>query len=127
MRQYRRNPKAERLAESRKLGFAAYRVRDEAERLAIPPPPPDLPPGSEWMHWPMSGIGWAADVRLLIPADRGRSRPRSDQFTLEIDGEVIAQRMGLTAIMRHLQAEVIVKQATRAQRRASDLAQWHDA
>ena len=74
------------------------------------------------MHWPMSGIGWAADVRLLIPPNQGRHRPRSDQFTLLVDGEVIGQRMGMTAIMRHLQTAVLARQANRAQRGEIDAA-----
>lgn len=64
----------------------------------------------------MAGIGWAADVRLLIPPNKGRRRPRSDQFTLTINDEVIGQRMGLGAVWRHLHEHVIPKQATRWQR-----------
>ena len=74
------------------------------------------------MHWPMSGIGWAADVRLLIPPNQGRHRPRSDQFTLMVDDEVIGQRMGMTAIMRHLQTAVLARQANRSQRGEIDAA-----
>jgi hypothetical protein len=116
MRRYRRTLKEDRLAEARKQGLKAWRKLDEAARLAIPPAPPDLRPGEQWMHWPMSGIGWAADVRLLIPPNQGRRRTRSDQFTLTINDEVIGQRMGLGAILRHLQEHVIPKQATRDQR-----------
>lgn len=116
MRHYRRSKADERLAEARKHGLKAWRKRDEAARLAIPPAPPDLRPGEQWMHWPMSGIGWAADVRLLIPPNKGRRRPRSDQFTLLVNDEVIGQRMGLGAIWRHLQKCVIPKQSNREQR-----------
>lgn len=79
------------------------------------------------MHWPISGIGWAADVRLLIPPNQGRRRPRSDQFTLVVDYEVIGQRMGLGAILRHLKERVIPKQANRAQRDEINRAQAYKA
>lgn len=127
MRHYRRSKADERLAEARKHGLKAWRKRDEAARLAIPPAPPDLRPGDQWMHWPMAGIGWVADVRLLIPPSQGRRRPRSDQFTLTVNDEVIGLRMGMGAIWRHLQAHVIPKQANRAQRDEINRAQAYKA
>jgi hypothetical protein len=124
MRHYRKSKAEERLAESRRLGLKAWRKRDEAARLAVPPAPPDLLPGDQWMQWTMQGIGWAADVRLLIPPDNGRLRPRSDQFALVVNDEVIGQRMGMGAILAHLQAEVIPKQATRSQRHECCAIEW---
>jgi hypothetical protein len=116
MRHYRRSKAQERHAEARKQGLKAWRKRDEAARLAIPPAPPDLSSGDQWMQWTMQGIGWAADVRLLIPPNQGRRRPRSDQFALVVNDEVISQRIGMGAILAYLQTEVIPKQATRQQR-----------
>jgi hypothetical protein len=121
MRHYRHpSPKAQRRAESRRLGYAAWRADDEAARRAIHPAPPDLPPGSEWAHWQLSGLAGCADVLLLTPLDKGRRRSRSDQFTLVVDGVVIGERLSMTAIMRHMRENVLFRQDTRAQRRETD-------
>jgi hypothetical protein len=124
MRHFRRTKADERLAEARKQGLKAWRKREEAAQLAIPPAPPDLRPGDQWMQWTLQGIGWAADVRLLIPPNRGRRRPRSDQFALVVNDAVIGQRMGLGAILSYLQTEVIPKQATRSQRHECCAIEW---
>ncbi len=99
---------------------AARRREDEVRRIALPERAPGPSAGAEVVHIPLSGPGWAHDVRLLVPADRGRNRPRSDQFRVVIDGAVWAERAGLTAVFRHLHANVIPPVLTRRQRYLSD-------
>jgi len=111
---FKQSPK---LARSRKLGHIAWRARDEALRLSVPPPPPEPLPGDVVHEWLFSGPGWAHAVRLLVPADKGRNRPRSDQFMLLIDGKMIAERISITAALRLIQTDYLPRQQTRAQRR----------
>lgn len=106
-----------KLARSRKLGFITWRARDEALRLSVPPPPPDPGAGDVIHDWLFTGPGWAHRVQLLVPADKGRNRPRSDQFTLLIDGQVVAERISITAVFRLIQTKYLPHQQTRAQRR----------
>lgn len=106
-----------RLKRARALGYLAWRQRDEAARRAIPPALPDIQPGAVVQEWLFSGRGWAHAVRLLVPADRGRSRPRSDQFALEIDGKRIADRASVSAALRLLQSDYLPRMPTRAERR----------
>lgn len=105
------------LARSRKLGHIAWRARDEALRLSVPPPPPEPQAGDTVQEWMFSGPGWAHCVQLLVPADKGRNRPRSDQFTLLIDGQKVADRISITAALRLMQTKYLPRQQTRAQRR----------
>lgn len=106
-----------KLASSRKLGYIAWRARDEAARLAVPPPPPEPQAGEAVHEWLFSGPGWAHAAQLLIPADKGRNRPRSDQYTLLIDGKQVAERTSITAALRLIQTDYLPRQQTRAQRR----------
>ncbi|MDA5374466.1 hypothetical protein PH344_25675, partial [Escherichia coli] len=68
-------------------------------------------------EWLFTGPGWAHRVQLLVPADKGRNRPRSDQFTLLIDGHQVAERISITAALRLMQTKYLPRQQTRAQRR----------
>ncbi len=106
-----------KLARSRKLGHIAWRARDEAVRLSVPPPPPDPRPGDEVQEWLFSGPGWAHRVQLLVPPDKGRNRPRSDQHMVLLDGEQVAERISITAALRLIQTDYLPRQQTRAQRR----------
>lgn len=106
-----------KLARSRKLGHIAWRSRDEALRLSVPPPPPDPLAGDEIQEWLFKGAGWAHHAQLLVPPDKGRNRPRSDQHTLLIDGQQVAERISITAALRLIQTEYLPRQQTRAQRR----------
>lgn len=109
-----------KLALSRKQGYISWRKRDEAARLAVAPLPHDPRAGDVIQEWLFSGPGWAHVARLLVPADKGRNRPRSDQFTLLIDGTQIAERISVTAALRLIQSAYLPRQQTRAQRREVD-------
>ena len=107
--------KMQRLQAARIAGYRAWRQRDEAERLSRPPREPDPIAGAECMRLQISGPGWAHDVLCTVPADRGFNRPRSDQYAVQIDGAAWSERAGLTALFRHLQADVIPRMITRQQ------------
>lgn len=109
-----------RIKAARAAGYAAWRARDEAARLAIPPAPPDPVAGQPLQWWTLAGRGWSHDVRLLVPADRGCRRPRSDQYDLEIDGAVVLRWAGITAIHDLLRTRYIPAQMTRQQRWTAD-------
>jgi hypothetical protein len=111
---FKQSPK---LARSRKLGLIAWQARDEALRLSVPPPPPEPRAGDPVQEWLFSGPGWAHRVQLLVPADKGRNRPRSDQHTLMIDGQKVAERISISAALRLIQTKYLPRQMTRAQRR----------
>ncbi len=81
-------------------GYRAWQAGDLAERLAVPPRPADPLPGTLAQEWLFSGRGWAHCVRLLVPRDRGADRPRSDQYTVEIDGRVVAERIGVSDVLQ---------------------------
>ena len=100
--------------------FDAWRARDEAQRRALPERQPDPPAGKVLQQWTMAGPGWAHDVQMLQPADRGTKRPRSDQFVLVVDGLVALPLAGLVQIMEHLRTKVLPKQMTRMQRHQAD-------
>lgn len=102
---------------SRRAGYLAWRAADEARRRALPPLPPDPAAGQLLQHWTFQGGGWAHDVQLIQPADRGTRRPRSDQFVLVVDGAVALPLAGLTQIMDYLRTKVLPAQMTRVQRR----------
>jgi hypothetical protein len=106
-----------KLARSRKLGYIAWRARDEALRLGVAPPPPEPQAGDEVQAWMFTGPGWAHRVQLLVPADKGRNRPRSDQHTLMIDGQQVAERISISSALRLIQTKYLPRQQTRAQRR----------
>ncbi len=106
-----------KLARSRKLGHIAWRAREEALRLSVPPPPPEPRAGDSVQEWLFTGPGWAHRVQLLVPPDKGRNRPRSDQFTLMIDGKQMAERISITAALRLIQTDYLPRQSTRAERR----------
>lgn len=100
--------------------FDAWRARDEGRRRALPERMADPPAGKVLQQWAMAGPGWAHEVRLLQPADRGAKRPRSDQFVLVIDDEVVLALAGMVQIMEHLRTNVLPKQMTRMQRHQAD-------
>ena len=116
------NKQSPKLARARRLGGIAWRQRDEAEHLAQPPLPPDVAAGVVVHEWLFSGPGWAHAVRLLVPADKGRNRPRSDQFDLWIDGRLIAERTNITAALRLIQTDYLPSMPTRKQSR--EIALW---
>ena len=124
---FKQSPK---LARSRKLGHIAWRARDEALRLSVPPPPPEPQAGDTVQEWLFSGPGWAHRVQLLVPADKGRNRPRSDQHTLLIDGQQVAERISISAALRLIQTQYLPRQQTRAQRREcqswANVRPWED-
>ena len=111
---FKQSPK---LALSRKLGYIAWRARDEALRLSVPPPPPEPRAGDIVQEWLFTGPGWAHRVQLQVPPDKGRKRPRSDQYTLLIDGKQVAERISITAALRLVQTDYLPRQMTRAERR----------
>lgn len=101
-------------------GYRAWQAGDLAQRLAVPPRPADPVAGTECMVLTMSGAGWSHLVRLLVPADRGADRPRSDQYTVEIDGQRVADRMGLTALLDLMRTQYLPRAMTRQQRARCD-------
>lgn len=102
--------------------YVAWRARDEAQRRALPERRPDPLAGKVLQRWLFVGEsdGWAHEVKLLQPADRGAKRPRSDQFVLVIDGAVALPLAGMVQIMEHLRTKVLPKQMTRMQRHQAD-------
>ena len=79
--------------------FDAWRARDETRRRALPERAAEPQAGKPLMRWQIAGNGWTHDVLLLQPADRGTKRPRSDQFVLVIDDEVVLALAGMVQIM----------------------------
>ena len=66
-----------RLAKARRLGFQAWRKRDEAERLAIPPREPDPVPGQEVYRITVECAGSMHIITAHWPRASGVRRPRS--------------------------------------------------
>lgn len=60
--------------------FDAWRAHDEDRRRALPERPSDPQAGKVLMRWTIQADGWAHNIELLQPADRGARRPRSDQL-----------------------------------------------
>lgn len=120
-----------RRLQSMRAGHAAWRVSNEAQRRAEPPRLADPAPGAPTMCIDLHGPGWAHSVRLLIPAIRGTRRPRSDQYTVEIDGQNVADRMGMVALLDMLRTRYLPRQVTRSQRAEFDVGvsarDWADA
>lgn len=100
-----------KLAAARLAGYAAWRKADKAERLAIPPAPPDPLPGDELQRWAFTGPGWSVDVSLQYI---GR-RARSDQYRVLIDGREWSACAGVSETLAHLRRHVIPRTATRRQ------------
>jgi len=100
--------------------FDTWRRQDEARRLALPERQAEPQPGKVLQRWTFSGDGWAHDVQLLQPADRGTRRPRSDQFVLVVDDAVVLPLAGLVQIMEYLRTKVLPAQMTRLQRHQAD-------
>lgn len=71
------------------------------------------------MVWTIQGRGWAHELRMLVPSDHGRNRPRSDQYTLLIDGDEVAERIGLADILARVR-KLLPRPASRRQRHESD-------
>ena len=92
--------------------FDAWRARDETRRRALPERAAEPQAGKPLMRWQIAGNGWTHDVLLLQPADRGTKRPRSDQFVLVIDDEVVLALVGMVQIMEHLCTKVLPRQMT---------------
>ena len=89
--------------------------------MALPERPEDPRAGECVYSWPLSSAsGWTAGIRLLVPYGTGTARPRPDQYDLEIDGAVVLQCTGLTAIMHYLRTEVFPRQLTRMERYRCD-------
>ena len=109
-RQFHRVPPS--LAESRRLGYAAWRAADEALRLAIPPAPPDPLPGQEMQRWVFSGQRWTVEVVLQYI---GR-RARSDQYRVLIDGREWMPCAGVADTLAHLRRDVLPRTASKRQR-----------
>ena len=101
-----------RRAKARAAGYAAWRIADEAARLAIPPAPPDPLPGDELQRWHFSGQGWAVEVSLQ---HIGRGA-RSDQYRVLIDGREWSPCAGVSATLAHLRRDVLPRMATLRQR-----------
>ena len=78
-----------RLAKARRLGFQAWRKRDEAERLAIPPREPEPVPGQEVYRITVECAGSMHIITAHWPRASGVRRPRSDQF--RVPGYALAQ------------------------------------
>lgn len=100
--------------------FNAWLERDEARRRALPDRAQEPRHGKALMRWTIQGDGWAHDVELRQPPDRGTRRPRSDQFVLLVDGAVALPLAGMVQIMEHLRTKVLPKQMTRMQRHQAD-------
>jgi hypothetical protein len=111
MRKYRKRVPA-KLAEARRLGYAAWRKADEAARLAIPPAPPDPLPGDELQRWTFAGPGWAVVVSLQYISRRARS----DQYRVVIDGLEWSACAGVSDALAHLRKSVLPRTATRRER-----------
>ena len=103
---------SQKLAAARSAGYAAWRIADEAARLAIQPSPPDPLPGDELQRWSFSGPGWDVEVSLQYI---GR-RARSDQYRVLIDGREWSACAGVSEVLAHLRMDVLPRTATRRQR-----------
>ena len=116
---FKQSPKLDR---ARRQGYIAWRARDEALRLSVPPAPPEPRAGDVVQTWRFSGDGWCCVAHLLVPRDIGRNRPRSDHFTLMVNDRQVADRVTAAAAFRLLQADHLPRPATRAQR--AEAASW---
>ncbi len=96
-------------------GYAAWRARDEALRLSVPPAPAEPRAGDVVQTWRFSGDGWAHVAHLLVPRDIKRNRPRSDHYTLMIDDKQVAERVTVAAALKMV-AGYLPSQPTREQR-----------
>lgn len=83
----------------------------------------DLPPMSVVHEWTFKGPGCTHKARLFTPPDSTRNRPRSDQYALEINGQLVSERVNITAALRLIQSEYLPRLPTRAQRADAAAAQ----
>ena len=104
-----------RLAKARRLGFQAWRKRDEAERLAIPPREPEPVPGQEVYRITVECAGSMHIITAHWPRASGVRRPRSDQFRVVDDGVVSDVLEGRTAILERVGGH-LCRMLTRAER-----------
>lgn len=73
-----------RLAKARRLGFQAWRKRDEAERLAIPPREPDPVPGQEVYRITVECAGSMHIITAHWPRASGVRRPGRGEMALPV-------------------------------------------
>ena len=104
-----------RLAKARRLGFGAWRARDEAERLAIPPRPADPAPGEEVYRITIESGGSVHIITAHWPQASGVRRPRSDQFAVFDDGIASHSLEAKTAILARVGGH-LVRMMTRQER-----------
>ena len=97
--------------------MAAYWQRRDDERIALPPRPDDAAPGHPWVRITVLHVtsGSSTEIELRIPTETGRRRPRSDQSQVAVDGEVVAEREGLTDTLKRVR-KAIGRRITRLQR-----------
>lgn len=100
-----------RRQEARRFGWQAWRKRDEAERLAIPPRPADPVPGQEIHRITVESGGIVHTIVACWP----HGRRRSDQFAVFEDGVCVAALEGRTAILGRV-AGHLVRMMTRQER-----------
>jgi hypothetical protein len=80
--------------------MAAHFAADFARRVALPERPADPVAGEEWVSVAVTTRRGLQHIELRIPAGRARS----DQFRVLVDGEVVAEREGVTAILARIGA-----------------------
>lgn len=81
-------------------------ARMRAAKLALPQPCYGYAPGTGWLRITLECDGWASVIDCEPPADTGRKRPRSDQYSVTVDGTPWSQRAGLVAIFDHARSLV---------------------
>ena len=118
MRHYRRRSKPYR--EHWRAAFDAYLRRDAERRLSLPPLPPDPAPGEVYRRIIVIERHRTVEIVQTIPACSGRNRPRCEQMTTHTDGTLIGERMGTTALLRHLATDVLIAPMSRKSRREMD-------
>lgn len=110
MQHYHRQTESARQI-ARQRGYLAWRKRDEAERLALPPRPADPVPGQEIHRITVESGGCVHTIVACWP----EGRRRSDQFSVFEDGVCVAELEGRTAILARI-AGHLVRVMTRQER-----------
>lgn len=99
--------------------MAEVAARDMARRIALPERPADPRAGEEWVSVTVKTRHESHTLTACIPAQRGVKRPRSDQFTVALDGEPVAGLEGYTAILARV-GEWLPRMMTRKERAEVD-------